>query len=272
MTGTRKKTIIKPWEQYNTKTKVYPNGATAITYCSHAIFNTGAEEIKAGEGKILYEKSASDNSESADRREDVYKRVKEKVFDIIYCNQWEYFLTITIDPKKMDSSSPSEVMKNLSTWLYYQTKHYDLSYILVPERFKKSNGIHAHALISAGDLGLEFSGRIRIGKQSLKQEYCDRTGIAYTEYDKIYNATAWPYGFSTAIKVSNNDGALSTYLSKYITKNADMIFGRYYWSSRNIEREPAIELSNTDFEAVQLPEFAVPNGVRLKYEPLSFSK
>lgn len=272
MTGTRKKTYILPQDLYNTKTKIYPNGEKATIYCSHPIFNSGADEIKVAEGSEIYEKSESGTSESFDRREDVYKRVKEKVFDIIYCNQWEYFLTITIDPKKMDSSSPSEVMKNLSTWLYHQTRFNDLSYILVPERFKKSNGIHAHALISAGDLGLEYSGRIRIGKQSLTQEYCDRTGIDYTEYDKIYNATAWPYGFSTAIKVSNNDGALSTYLSKYITKNADMIFGRYYWSSRNIEREPVIELSNTDFEAVQFPEFAVPNGVRLKYEPLSFSK
>lgn len=270
---------------YNCKIKYYPDGKRNITFASHPIFRPNEEKDDEQRIRGLYledeEESTTRNENQADIdtdhdtrtdtrdnevfRDDVIKRNRERVFDIVYCNNWYWFLTITFDPKLVNSSNVSDVMSKLRIWLSNKVERNGLQYILVPEKFKKSDGIHCHALINDA-LTTVDSGRVRIGKQSYKIEDAKRFKMPFTDLDKIYNVPEWKYGFSTAIRVNENGGALSVYLTKYITKGTDKIFGRYYWSSRNIDREPYTEYYNVTYDEVELEEFAVPGtAVRVKY-------
>lgn len=268
-------------ELYNTKIKIYPDGKKNIIYSNRQIFHPEVEKNEnerndlrsdrtdeseqLSSGEDIRGTSETERTES-EFREDVLKRNRERVFDIVYCNHWDWFLTITFDPKKVDFSNVREVMPKLTTWLGHRVQRNGLRYILVPERFKKTNGIHCHALINDA-VDTKYSGRIRWGKKSYTEDSARRFGFNYTDADKIYNVPDWGYGFSTALPITENAGKLSVYLTKYITKGNDRIFGRYYWSSRNIDREPYIEYTNSPYDEIDLPEFIVPGtAYKVKYD------
>lgn len=270
---------------YNCKIKYYPDGKRNITFASHPIFrpkgDNNDEQTNTGlyledeEESVARNEDQTDNDTTDDRgtdtrdnevfRDDVIKRNRERVFDIVYCNNWYWFLTITFDPKFVNSSNVFEVMSKLRIWLSNKVERNGLQYILIPEKFKKSDGIHCHALINDA-LTTTYSGRVRVGKKSYLEEDARRVGIEPNDFNRIYNVPEWKYGFSTALRVNENGGALSVYLTKYITKGTDKIFGRYYWSSRNIDREPYTEYYNVAYDEVDLEEFTVPGtAVRVKY-------
>lgn len=273
-------------ELYNTKTKIYPDGKKNIIYSNRQIFHPeiekedideegkeedcevrgSAKDDKMDDGTDTGTDAGTESDAVSVIRDDVLKRNRERVFDIVYCNKWDWFLTITFDPALVDSSNVGIVMSKLSRWLSNKVQRQDLRYILVPEKFHHSDGIHCHALINDA-VDTTYSGRIRIGKKSVPEEICKQKRIAYSDADKIFNVDDWKYGFSTALPISDNSGKLSVYLTKYITKGNDRIFGRYYWSSRNLVREPYIEYSNTPYDEIDLPEFEVPGtGYKVKYE------
>lgn len=273
-------------ELYNTKTKIYPDGKKNIIYSNRQIFHPeiekedtneeseeedcevrrSAQDDQVDDGTDTGTDAGTESNAVSIVRDDVLKRNRERVFDIVYCNRWDWFLTITFDPKQVDFTNVPQVMNNLRIWLSNRVQRDGLRYILVPERFKKTNGIHCHALINNA-VDTTYSGRIRIGKKSVPEEICKQKRIAYSDADKIFNVDDWKYGFSTALPISDNSGKLSVYLTKYITKGNDRIFGRYYWSSRNLVREPYIEYSNTPYDEIDLPEFEVPGtAYKVKYE------
>lgn len=268
-------------ELYNTKIKIYPDGKKNIIYSNRQIFHPEVEKNEnerndlrsdrtdeseqLSSGEDIRRTSETERTES-EFREDVIKRNRERVFDIVYCNHWDWFLTITFDPKIVDFTNVNLIMCKLNIWLQNKVRRNGLQYILVPERFKKTNGIHCHALIN-DVLKTTYSGRIRYGKKSVPEEICKQEHIEYSDSDKIYNVPDWKYGFSTALPISENAGKLSVYLTKYITKGNDRIFGRYYWSSRNIDREPYIEYTNSPYDEIELPEFIVPGtAYKVKYD------
>lgn len=242
---------------WNVKCKIYPDGSTNTIYCNQRIFN---DTPTAREPKPVKAKSDDTNknplplrkkvtvSSGLEVREDSLKRAKDKIQDIVLCNKFDYFVTLTFNPKKVDSYNVEEVKTVVKNWLNNGVKRRNFSYIAIPE-YHKSGRIHIHALMS-GDLRLEDSGKHHGEKI-------------------IYHLSDWRdnYGFCTAIKVDGNISALSYYITKYITKGNDKIFGRFYWSSRNLRREPEYDYRNEDFGNVFQYEYPVKGTTRiLKYE------
>lgn len=243
--------------KWNVKCKIYPDGSTNTIYCNQRIFN---DTPKAREPKPEKAKCDDTNknplplrkkvtvSAGLEVREDNLKRAKDKIQDIVLCNNFDYFVTLTFNPKKVDSYNVEEVKQAVKNWLNNGVKRRNFSYIAIPE-YHKSGRIHIHALMS-GDLRLEDSGK-RHGNKI------------------IYHLSDWRdnYGFCTAIEVDGNISALSYYITKYITKGNDKIFGRFYWSSRNLRREPEYDYRNEDFGNVFQYEYPVKGTARiLKYE------
>ena len=254
-----KKDSPKKWK----KIKVYPNGFTNTTYCTHQIFKLkGYEERKQVKYKEKRERKNSDGKP----REDNLKRAKEKIFDIVLLNDFKYFITGTFaENEDFDRTDPAEVMKPLLKWLKNQTLRKGLQYVLTAERHK-NGGIHFHAPVN-DELPLTYSGRRLYQGQAWIEQDILKERDSFEPYKKIYNIDNWKYGYSTAIPCDNNKLKLARYVTKYITKGNDKIFGKYYWSSKNIEREPRIILTMSDFSEVEEQEFA-PNGTsyRFKYD------
>lgn len=249
---------------HNTKIKVYPDGSTNITYCKQAIFKDSGTEIRPDiKDNIIakiqqeperdeMEKSRAEDSKreaARDRTDELIRIHRDRVRDIVIMNDFTHFLTITIDPKKIDSFNVADVRKKLNNWLHDQVKRKGLKYVLIPE-YHKSGRIHAHALVN-DVFKLADSGKItKSGKT-------------------IYNCLDWRYGFTTAIPLDDNKMRVANYVTKYITKGSDKIFGKYFWSSKNIQREPHVILTDTDFDSVQSQVFqplAFNDSLQFKYE------
>lgn len=274
--------------RYNTKIKVYPNGYSNTTYCNFDIFRDPNFEKRKTESNIpiqcdmppldptteLYSEHYKENKEkraphkgSDEPREDNLKRAKEKIFDIVLLNDFKYFITGTFaENEDFDRTNPKEVLKPLKMFLENQTKRNGLQYVLTAERHHASNGIHIHALVN-DVLPLTYSGRRLYRGQAWNEQDILKEQKSFERYKPIYNIDNWRFGWSTAIPCDNNKLRLARYVTKYITKDEKKIFGKYYWSSKNIEREPKVILTRTDFKEVMNEDFTpVGTSYRFKYD------
>ncbi|MGN0150206.1 MAG: hypothetical protein ACI4C7_08175 [Clostridia bacterium] len=183
------------------------------------------------------------------------RRAKDMIFDLIYLNEFDWFATFTFNPKKVDSFDPQLVMKRFKKWLNNHQERNSLRYVAIPEYHPTSGRIHIHMLYS-GDLKLVQAINQKDGKKMFT-----KTG------KPIYNCTSWRYGFSTVIPCDGNKAKLAFYVSKYVTKDVQKIFGKFYYSSQGLKRDCPIEYGNRDYAAIKAPPVHVDAiNIDYKYE------
>ena len=228
--------------KHNTKLQIYPDGSTKITYCKKAVFwEKGIERApEQPKGNILAEillkeKTNTEDTPTRDRTEEYVRRHRDRVRNITLCNRFQYFITFTLDKEQIDRYSVETFKKKLHKWLNHMVERKGLKYVLIPE-YHKDGALHAHALIN-GALDMRNSGKR------------DKKGRV------IYNCADWKYGFTDAVHLDHNIMRVANYVMKYITKGSDKIFGKYFWSSKNIQREPKTVLLDTPYDEVQGKEF-----------------
>lgn len=162
-------------------------------------------------------------------------RTVNQIYEIARANKWEYFLTITFDRKKIDSSDYDLLCSKVSKWINNIRSRYapDLKYLLVPELHKDGVHYHFHGLLA------------NIGSMKLTDSTVKIRG------QQIYNLENWKYGFSTVSKIKDS-GRASSYLVKYITKElcAVSMGKKRYWCSRNLDR-PVITVYNLPYEEIE---------------------
>lgn len=146
-------------------------------------------------------------------------RAKNMIYDYARTNDFEYFVTMTFNPDKVDSFNYAECSKKLSQWLNNIRKRIspDIRYLFVPE-LHKSGRYHFHGLIAnIGNLELVDSGK--------------RTSSGNT----IFNIGSYNLGFTTATRITDKHRT-ATYIGKYITKelSGHLKNKKHYWASRNL--------------------------------------
>ena len=203
---------------------------------------------------------------SSGTRFDSLKRSKDKIFDYIMCNSWDWFFTGTIDPDKLDSLDFKVCLKPINKWFQNMVQNYSISYILVFELHPTSGRLHLHGLLREDKdhpLKLKLSGtKLYYGfKKPMKDITALKHGLDISKGTDVYNLKSWRFGWSTAIRTYGSPTQLAHYCTKYITKDSKKIFGRYFWHSRDLER-PKIIYDNVDFHSCNLPEF---HGYKFNY-------
>ncbi|MFQ9136296.1 MAG: hypothetical protein ACLR4F_04265 [Ruminococcus sp.] len=171
-------------------------------------------------------------------------RTINQIYTISRANKWEYFITLTIDPKKLDNTDFNLVSEKLNIWTNNLKKRYapDLKYIIVPELHKDKSKWHFHGLFAnIGKMPLTFSGKVCVGK--FVYDYVKKPFAT-----KIYNIPLWKYGFSTATIIRDSSKA-SSYITKYITKDLSHILQNQhrYLASQNIDK-PLERVFNIDYD------------------------
>ena len=171
-------------------------------------------------------------------------RTVNQIYAIARANRWDYFITLTIAPSKLDSTDFNLVSEKLNIWTNNLKKRYapDLKYIIVPELHKDKSKWHFHGLFAnIGQMPLVFSGKTCIGK--FTYDYAKKPYAT-----KIFNLPLWKYGFSTATRVSDSSKA-SSYITKYITKDVSHILRNQhrYLASQNTDR-PIERVYNVDYD------------------------
>lgn len=207
----------------------YPCGVFDVVCSSSPDFRrTGWEEADAWaqpEAKPKQEppeepkRSASDEAKAEDVERSM-RRARAKVRRIALSNEFRWFVTLTLDPARIDRYDAGEVVRKLSQWCSNQVKRRGLKYILVPERHK-DGALHFHGFFSDA-LEAKASG------------HRDKGG------HMIYNLPGWKLGFTAAIEVYGHYPQAVAYVCKYIGKQGEKPAGRWYYSGGDL-REPEVD-------------------------------
>ncbi len=152
-------------------------------------------------------------------------RTVNNIYHKARSNTWDWFVTLTFNPSKVDSFDFDICVQLLSKWLNNQRRNCpDMKYLFVPE-LHKSGRWHFHGLMAnCSELDFVESGHFDHGKP-------------------IYNIGRYKLGFSTATRVVSNE-RVTKYISKYITKELCAVSSgrKRFWCSRNLEECPVEEL------------------------------
>jgi hypothetical protein len=186
------------------------------------------------------------------------RRSQKTVNDLVLCNRFDLFATLTI---AKDRYNPIRSKNKVHNWLKYLCKKYGkFPYILVPE-YHKDGAFHFHVLIA------NFPGE-------LKQSFNIKTGKPLIRNGKeVYEFPEFTSGFTKVqyIGQSADDHAkVGNYIRKYITKEMVTIFGqKRYWTSKGLNR-PARE-DNPQWYLETTPDDVYENdyGKILTYTDLS---
>lgn len=218
-----------------------------FTCCNKPIFVKKGFELASYKETEEKEKK-SYNTENT--RSDSIRRAKSAVFDIAKMNKFKYFVTLTLDAKKIDRYEIAPIKKKLLKWLNNMEQRHDLHYLLLPEHHK-DGAIHMHMLCS---------GNLRLIETDKKDEV-GRT---------IYNVDNWKLGFSTAIIMDGDNENVSKYVTKYITKESHKIFGKFYYSGgKNLVRDVPTTYFNSSYtklvDEFNVNEYEVFEGLKFCY-------
>lgn len=141
-------------------------------------------------------------------------RSKSKIFELAFCNPWDWFFTGTINPNKQDRTDLELFHKQLTQWLRDYNKKYKLNikFLFVPEKHKDGKSWHIHGFIYG--LPVEHLVRFQVGDKMGK-------GLAdkVMQGDIVYNWQAYfnRFGFCDLEPIRNHE-AVSKYVTKYINK------------------------------------------------------
>lgn len=142
-------------------------------------------------------------------------RSKSRIFELAFCNPWDWFFTGTINPNKQERTDLELFHKQLTQWLRDYNKKYNLNikFLFVPEKHKDGKSWHIHGFIYG--LPIEHLVRFQVGDKMSK-------GLAKKVYngDLVYNWKAYfnRFGFCDLEPIRNHE-AVSKYVTKYINKD-----------------------------------------------------
>ena len=273
--------------KYNCKVRYFPDNQIKITCFSKPVFNPlQAEKLqlkpkppkpslleydaesdsmayKFVEGKTVYNPFTGKyqpftllkmKSENKEIRTDSVKRAIDKAFEIGLANNFQYFVTLTLDKQKIDRYDTEIIYPKLKNWLSNMVSRKNMDYIVFPEYHKQELGhdeqaIHFHGLVNADSLDLVDSGK--------------RTEAGQV----IYNLRGWKYGFSTVIKLDGRS-AVVRYVTKYITKSNVKILGKFYLSGgKTLKREVPADYMDVDYSSFDGEEYHISAaGMSVKYK------
>lgn len=224
----------------NTRVRLVPMAddwiATEVMCCDRKLFNKGYGLLDKAPTRRVRDPDDLDDPETSLARS--RRRALKAVRDIMDCNDFDWFMTFTLDPEKVaDRTNVQEFTKSINRYFDNRVRRRGWKYCAVMEYHKRveDNGKHAlhlHACVSGDDVRLSDSG-VQVKRSN-------------GDVVPIYNVDDWALGFSTAIPTYGNRLALSRYLTKYITKSDDKIGGRWYYSGGALAR-PLYLYYDTEF-------------------------
>ena len=141
-------------------------------------------------------------------------RTKAVIFELSMCNEWEWFVTLTLNPEYHDRKDLNTYKKRLSTWIknYNRLNNTKIKYLLIPELHGDGVSWHMHGLL----MGLP--------EDHLKEFEETETLpigilIEIKRGHKVYNWVPYQkrFGYITITKIRNAE-SVSKYITKYITK------------------------------------------------------
>lgn len=142
-------------------------------------------------------------------------RTRATIFELALCNEWELFVTLTLNPEHHDRKDLQTFKTKLSTWIknYNRLHNTNIKYLLIPELHQDGINYHMHGLM----MGLQVEHLYEFTKE---EKLPIKILIEIARGHKLYNwpAYAKTFGYITMSKIEHLEG-VSKYITKYITKD-----------------------------------------------------
>lgn len=110
------------------------------------IRRAGYEAIDGDAAQKKHKKDTADNEGKLDAS---LSRTKSVIFELALCNDWEWFVTLTLNPEYHDRKDLNNYKIKLSTWIknYNRLHQTNIKYLLIPENHKDGSW-HMHGLVT----------------------------------------------------------------------------------------------------------------------------
>jgi len=176
----------------------YSNDKFKVVYFKKSLLQKGFERTQE------YRKSGVNQ----EKLENNISRAKSRIYDYAYCNNWDYFITLTINPKRYSRTDLNSYYKDFTQWLRDYSKRYKtkIKYIFIPELHKDGKSWHMHGLIS----GIPEN---RISDFNKRKHNLDLIKNGYKNWQDYGDR----FGF-VSLGVIRNKEATAKYCTKYINK------------------------------------------------------
>lgn len=252
--------------EHNAIVYSYSCGVVDIIHTTGVFREAGWEEVeKTDQCKRGAARRAGKKSEGQDMRKSM-SRARAKLRRLALANEFKYFVTLTLDPEKIDRCDGAAVAKALGRWADNMVRRKGLKYILVPELHKKG-GIHLHGFFNDA---VEIVDSDTIKLPGVKKPRKPRSKAQRAEWlaaggQVVYNLPQWALGFSTALELWGEYPNAVAYVTKYIGKDHLRPMGRWYYSGGSLD-EPSKLYADLDRAELmeqfcgKTVEFAIPGA------------
>jgi hypothetical protein len=209
------------------------------------IFIRGATREKGWQDCI---EAISNNIKGVEKMSCSLVRSKSRIYELAVCNDWDYFVTLTLDKEKIDRYDLGGYIKKFG----YFIQHYNsrsggnVKYILIPE-MHKDGAWHMHGFMKGINNG-DLQGSGNYDKKTMEQY-------------KTWRQYAEKFGFMSLARIQNKE-ACSVYVTKYVTKGVKGRKGdlnkKMYYCSKGLKRAEIIsegEVIDTDLNGFVMNEY-----------------
>lgn len=176
------------------------------------IKNRGFEDDR----KVEYKRDVNDK-----KLDNNICRARTRIFEYAICNEFDYFVTLTLNKQYLDRYDLKEYIKKLGQFIRDYRKKYnaDIQYLLIPE--KHTDGAwHMHGLM-----------------KGIPKEHLSLNKYGYKDWEEYSKR----FGYISIDEVKN-EIAVSKYITKYISKSIDTGRGvtekesKLYYCSRGLKK------------------------------------
>ena len=194
--------------EYNVQITYFADNKQQVRIYKNSIHLDDDLTAACAEKRQITKDLKSENDDIADKAWSLYvskNRTLNTIYQLTRSYKWDYFITLTFNPARVNRSDYSDCLRCASEYFKYlrKTECPKLTWCIVPELHDDGINWHIHGVIgNAQNIKLSDSGK----------RWHDQV---------VYNLTNYIYGYTSATKVINNF-AVSHYMTKYITKNLSL--------------------------------------------------
>lgn len=169
-------------------------------------------------------------------------RARNKVLEYVLCNDFNFFVTLTLDPEKYDRQNLKKFQTDFSSFVrnYNMRKNANLKYLLVPETHEDGSW-HMHGFF----MGLPYD-RLELfdihGERPLPKYIVDKR----KNNELVFNFPAYEkhFGYNVIEPIRNKKQAalyMSKYLTKDISRNVTDLGCHLYYCSKGLNKAEVIK-------------------------------
>jgi hypothetical protein len=198
-----------------------------------------------------------------DKLDNNISRAKSKVLEYALCNDFDYFVTLTINGSKYDRTNLKTYYSDFRAFIKSYNRKYDvkIEYIFIPELHSDDVSWHIHGLLK----GLRSEA---LKKFSLEDNIPFNIKKMIEKGEVVYNWVDYAkmFGFNTLTKVKNLE-KVSRYITKYINKDmaksVKELNAHMYYCSKGLKK--AVEIKRGKLWSDSIPYDFENDYVKIKW-------